>query len=68
MSIETLKDAHYRTIGFIETRQDGVQVGKDAHYRVVGFYYPDMNQTKDAHYRVVAMGNTLPALVTQAHR
>ena len=36
MSRITLKDKHFRIIGYIETRSDGVHVGKDAHFRIVG--------------------------------
>ena len=44
MSTQTLKDSHYRTIGCIETRSDGQQVGKDAHYRICGYY--DLKRTR----------------------
>lgn len=64
MSTQTLKDRHYRIIGYIETKSDGSQVGKDAHYRVKGYYDPRTNQTKDAHYRIVGTGNLLASLVT----
>ena len=64
MSTQTLKDSHYRTIGCIETRSDGQQVGKDAHYRICGYYDPKTNKTKDAHYRIVGEGNLLASLIT----
>lgn len=64
MSTQTLKDSHYRVIGYIETKSDGSQVGKDPHYRIKGYYDPKTNQTKDAHYRIVGSGNLLAALVT----
>lgn len=66
MSTETIKDSHYRTLGFIETRGDGTQVGKDSHYRVLGTYNPKTNETKDAHYHVVSRGNLLASLITAA--
>jgi hypothetical protein len=66
MPSETIKDAHYRTIGHIETRSDGVQVAKDAHYRIVGYYDPRRNETKDAHYRSVGRGNFLSSLIVSA--
>ena len=66
MSTQTLKDSHYRTIGYIETRSDGQQVGKDAHYRICGYYDPRTNKTKDAHYRIVGEGNLLASLITSA--
>lgn len=64
MGTQTLKDAQYRTIGYIETRSDGVHVGKDAQRRIKGYFDPKSNQTKDAQYRVVGQGNLLAALVT----
>jgi len=67
MSTETIKDPHFRTLGYIDTRSDGVQVAKDAHYRVLGYYDPKRNETKDAHYRVVGRGNLLSSLITSAH-
>ena len=66
MTRQTLKDAHFRVIGYIETRSDGVRVGKDAHFRVVGYHDPRTNQTKDAHFRVVGHGDLLASLVDQA--
>lgn len=37
MSTQTLQDSSDRTIGYIETENDGKQVGKDASYRTVGY-------------------------------
>ena len=45
MSTQTLKDSRSNTIGDIETRPDGTQVGKDAHNNVKGYYYPNTNDT-----------------------
>ena len=50
MSTQTLKDASYRIIGYIETRSDGVQVIKSPNYRILGYYNPRSNQTKNANY------------------
>lgn len=36
MHTHTLKDARYRTIGYIETAADGKQTGKDERFRTVG--------------------------------
>jgi hypothetical protein len=67
MSTQTLKDSHYRVIGYIETKSDGTQVAKDSHYRVVGYYDPKTNKTKDEHYRVIGEGNLLSSLITASH-
>lgn len=66
MSRITLKDKHFRIIGYIETRSDGVHVGKDADFRIVGYYEPKTNQTKDSHFRIVAHGDILSGLIHDA--
>lgn len=63
MSTQTLKDAHYRIIGYIETRSDGVQVIKNAQYRILGYFDPQYNQTKNEHYQIVGQGNLLTTLL-----
>ena len=63
MTTQTLKDASYRIIGYIDTRSDGAQTGKDAQYRIVGYYDPKSNNTKDGQYRIVGHGNLLASLV-----
>jgi diadenosine tetraphosphate (Ap4A) HIT family hydrolase len=63
MSRQTLKDAHYHVIGYIETDSNGKQTLKDAHYHVLGFYDPKSNETKDAHYHKVGTGNLLTTLL-----
>jgi hypothetical protein len=67
MNTQTLKDSHYRVIGYIETKADGTQVAKDSHYRVVGYYDPKTNKTKDEHYLVIGEGNLLSSLITASH-
>lgn len=66
MSTETIKDSHYKTLGYIETRADGTQVAKDARYHVLGHFDPKSNVTKDAHYHVLGHGNLLASLITSA--
>lgn len=63
MSRETLKDARFRVIGYIDTASDGKQTGRDARFRVVGYYEPKANVTKDPQFRVVGYGNLLASLV-----
>lgn len=63
MSRETLKDARFRVIGYIDTASDGKQTGRDAHFRVVGYYEPRTNVTKDPQFRVVGYGNLLASLI-----
>lgn len=64
MSTQTLKDSRSNTIGYIETRPDGTQVGKDAHNNIKGYYYPKTNDTKDPHNNRVGKGNLLASLIT----
>lgn len=63
MSTQTLKDAQYRIIGYIETRSDGVQVIKGPTYRIMGYYDPRTDQTKNERYQIVGQGNLLTALL-----
>lgn len=64
MHTQTLKDARFRTIGYIETASNGKQTGKDERYRVVGYYDPRANLTQDARFRTVGHGNLLASLIT----
>ena len=63
MSRETLKDARFSTIGFIDTDANGKQTARDAHFSTVGYYDPRTNATVDSHFRRVSTGNTLSALI-----
>jgi hypothetical protein len=64
MSTHTLKDARFRTIGYIETASDGRQTGKDERFRTVGYYNPQSDTTQDARFRTVGHGNLLASLIT----
>jgi len=59
MTQQTLKDAKFRNIAYIETRGDGVLVLKDAKFRICGYYEPGPNVTKDARFRTIGHGNLL---------
>jgi hypothetical protein len=63
MSRQTLTDARYRTIGYIETADDGKQTASDARFRIVGHYDPHSNLTQDARFRPVGSGNLLASLI-----
>ena len=64
MHRQTLKDEHFRVIGYIDTASDGKQTGKDAHFHTVGYYDPRTNVTKDAHFHTVGYGNQLASLIS----
>lgn len=63
MTKQVLKDGKFRTIGYVETRSDGVQVLKDAKFRTCGYYEPKTDVTKDAKFRVIGHGNLLTSLI-----
>jgi hypothetical protein len=63
MSRQTLTDARYHTIGYIDTGSDGKQTARDAQYHVVGCYDPRTDITRDARYRTVGHGNLLASLI-----
>lgn len=59
----TLKDSHYRIIGYVEEQSNGDKTLKDSHYRVLGYYQKSQNVTKDSHYRIVGHGDILTTLL-----
>lgn len=63
MKRQTLTDARYHIIGFIDTAADGKQTARDARYRVLGHYDPRTDTTRDARHRMVGNGNHLASLV-----
>ncbi len=66
MSQETIRDASYRTIGYIETMPDGQKKALDSTYRILGYYDPKRNVTLDPTYRTVANGHVLSSLIFKA--
>lgn len=64
MNRQTLTDARYQTIGYIDTAADGKQTGRDARYHIVGYYDPRTDSTRDARYHLVGTGNLLASLIT----
>jgi hypothetical protein len=64
MNRQTLTDARYHTIGYIDTAADGKQTGRDARYHIVGYYDPRTDSTRDARYHLVGTGNLLASLIT----
>lgn len=66
MTTQTLKDAYFKTIGYIETDKNGKQTGKNAHFSTVGYYDPRTDRTTNSHFSVVAYGNTLASLIMAA--
>ena len=65
MSIQTLRDRHYKILGHIETMADGRQVAKNVQYKILGHYDPRTDQTRDVQYRVVGQGNLVASLIVQ---
>lgn len=63
MNRQTLTDARYHTMGYIDTAADGKQTARDARYHVVGYYDPRGDVTRDARYHIVGHGNLLASLI-----
>ena len=63
MNRQTLTDAGYHTIGYIDTAKDGKQTARDVGYRVVGHYDPRTDTTRDARHHMVGRGNLLASLI-----
>lgn len=63
MSTQILKDARFKTVGYIETDARGKQTGKTARFETVGYYDPRTNWTIDRHFHHVSSGNTLASLI-----
>lgn len=59
---QTIKDFHFKVIGFIDTDEKGVQTARDSVLRVVGTYDPRTDITKDFYGRIVGRGNILSSL------
>ena len=59
----TLKDDHYRIIGYIEIKDNGDKVLKDEHFRIKGYYDARTDVTKDEHFRIVGHGDILTSLL-----
>lgn len=60
---QTLKDARFRVLGYLDTDSDGGQALSDAQFRRLGTYDPKTNVTKDAQFRRVGLGNLLTTLL-----
>lgn len=63
MRRKTLRDARYRTLGYIDTAADGRQTARDAQLRIVGYYDPRSDLTRDARLRSIGSGNLLASLI-----
>lgn len=63
MKRQTLTDARYHTIGYIDTAADGRQTARDARLHVVGRYDPHTNTTRDARHHLVGKGNLLASVI-----
>jgi hypothetical protein len=64
MKRQTLTDARYHTIGYIDTAADGRQTARDARLHAVGYYDPHSDTTRDAQRHLVGKGNMLASLIT----
>ncbi|KQT90359.1 hypothetical protein [Methylobacterium sp. Leaf466] len=60
---QTLKDARFRVLGYLDTDLDGGQALSDAQFRRLGTYDPKTNVTKDSQFRKIGQGNLLTTLL-----
>ena len=63
MNRQTLTDARYYTIGYIDMGADGKQIAREAGYHVVGYYDPRTHTTRDVRRHMVGRGNLLASLI-----
>ena len=63
MSRQTLKDARFRIIGYIDIEPGGRQTGRDDRFRILGYYDPATDITKDDRFRTIGYGNLLASLI-----
>lgn len=61
----TLKDDHYRIIGYVEIDNNGKKTLKDSHFRILGYYDPKTDVTKDDHFRIIGHGDILTTLLNR---
>jgi hypothetical protein len=66
MRTDTLRDAHFKTIGYIETDARGKQTAKTAQFVTLGYYDPGTNWTVDRHFCRVSSGNSLASLISNS--
>ncbi len=59
----TLKDDHFRIIGYVEIDDKGNKKLKDSHFKILGYYDAERNVTKDEHFRIVGYGDILTTLL-----
>lgn len=59
----TLQDRDFKTIGYVETRDDGTEVLTDPNFRTRGYYDPRRGVTTDENFRTVGQGNLLLTLL-----
>ncbi|MGY8524943.1 hypothetical protein [Paracidovorax citrulli] len=61
----TIRDAHSRVVGYIETDSHGNCTPRDAHMRLLGRYNAQRDVTHDQHSQLLGSGNQLSALVAR---
>ncbi len=68
MSRQTLKDARYHVVGYLDTDHNGRQTLLNERFHKLGYYRPDNNETLDEHFRRVGSGNLLMVLLGNLRR
>ena len=60
----TLKDDHYRIIGFVDIDSKGKKTLMNANYKILGYYDPVSNTTRALVGGIVGHGDILTTLLT----
>ena len=60
---ETIKDASFRIIGYLEHQSNGDIVVKDSSFRILGYYRRSNDTTINSSFRILYYGNMAAALL-----
>ena len=59
----TLKDAHYRIIGYVDIAPNGDKILRDSRFVILGYYKKQRDVTLDSRFAIVGRGDILTTLL-----
>lgn len=59
----TLKDAHYRIIGYVDIAQNGDKTLRDSRFVILGYYKKQRDVTLDSRFAIIGRGDILTTLL-----
>ena len=59
----TLKDTHYRIIGYVDIAPNGDKTLRNEKYQILGYYKKQRDVTQDARFMTVGRGDILTSLL-----